>query len=61
MRKSILARMIDFVADSRVSPVIIGIGIAVLLYVFVALPLAALKLKFLRFVISALYKMKIFI
>lgn len=54
MRKSVLARMIDFVADSRVAPVIIGIGIAVLLYVFVALPLAALKLKFLRFVISAL-------
>ena len=54
MRKSILARMTDFVADSRIAPVVIGIGIVVLLYVLVSLPLTALKLKFLQFVIRAL-------
>lgn len=59
MKKSILAKIFDLVSDSSITTVIIGIGIFVLLYVFVAAPLTALRFAVLRFVLEVLSKMKI--
>ena len=59
MKTSILAKILDTIADSRIAPIIIGIVLVFLLYVFIALPLTVLKLKILQFVFVALSEMKI--